>query len=57
HAATAARHYLLMAEQRHMLMDRWMGWLMNSWQVLCQRRSNLNLGGEEPFGVHTRALM
>lgn len=56
-AAAAARHYLLMPEQQHTLMDRWMGSLMNSWQVLCQSRSNLKPRGGKPFRVHTGVVM
>lgn len=34
-------------------MDRRMGWLMNSWKVLCQRGGNLNPRGGKPFRVQT----
>lgn len=53
HAATTARHYLLVAERSGVLMDRRMGWLMNSWKVLCQRGGNLNPRGGKPFRVQT----
>lgn len=45
-ASTAARHYLLMTEWTTDLMDRWMGSLMNVWQVLCQSGRQSKTQGE-----------
>lgn len=44
--ALAARHYLLMTEWNADLMDRWMGSLMNVWQVLCQSGRQSKTQGE-----------
>lgn len=45
-ASPAARHYLLMTEWTADLMDRWMGSLMNVWQVLCQSGRQSKTQGE-----------
>lgn len=45
-ASLAAGHYLLMTEWTADLMDRWMGSLMNVWQVLCQSGRQSKAQGE-----------
>lgn len=42
----ATRHYLLTTERTTDLMDRWMGSLMNAWQVLCQSGRQSKAQGE-----------